>query len=207
MSVPHASSGIDLAANLQDFFDREIRDTIDRHRIDGEDDTVWYLTQLLCTYSRSSRFFDRGQGCAGTLTPLAFYYRAAVEASSDWERRQHLQRLGDVALFISSLFSGSLSRKPVDVDYYISMGESAYGALADAGPRSTRDRALADIFSDLATRFAAYVAALSEIPTRPVSSDSLMQQVLEWERTGQPELARQLRRQGVFLPSTHDAAH
>lgn len=195
------SACIDTAASLQDFFHQEILEVVDRHHIDGEQDTVWYLTRLLCRYGQSRQFFDQREDNA-TLTPLADYYRHAIEASSNHERRLHLQRLGDVALFISSLFAGALKRKPVNVNYYIAMGESAYGSLADATARTPRDRGLVDIFADLAQRFPDYVAALADIPARPADPASLMQQVLEWEQTGHPALARRLRLQGVFLSDT-----
>jgi len=206
MEQATSSKLISTSSNLQDFFHGKVQEVVDKHQIDGEDDTIWYLTQLLCSYSRTSRCFDARTDNA-TLTPLADYYREAIEALSDYERRQHLQRLGDMAIFVSSLFAGSLKRKPVNVSYYIGMGESAYGALADATVRNSRDKALVDIFADLSVRFADYVAALSEIPARQPDERSLLQQVTEWEKSGHPGLARQLRAQGVFLPEHSEQRH
>jgi len=189
---------IATAKSLKDFFHSAVKKTVDAHQIQGEDDTVWYLTQLLCNYTRTGQFLDyRSDGA--TLTPLADYYRQAVEAPSHYETRQHLQRLGDVAIFISSLFSGALNKKPINVGYYISMGESAYATLADTQARDSRDRALQDIFKDLATRFEEYVIALSDIPSSGSESVDLLQQFTEWERTGHPMLAQRLRSAGFVL--------
>ena len=206
MEYATSNNLISTSHSLQDFFHHAVQEVVEKHHIDGGDDTVWYLTQLLCNYGCANRCFDN-RGDNTTLTPLAEYYREAVEALSDHERRQHLQRLGDVAIFISSLFSGALKRKPVNVSYYIGMGESAYGALADASVRTSGDKAKAEIFADLSSRFSAYVAALSDIPARPTDERSLLQQVTEWEQTGHPGLARQLRARGVFLPEHSGQAH
>ena len=50
-------------------------------------------------------------------------------SSGGLEQRARLRYLGDFSLFTSGFFSDSLSRRAVDVDYYVSMGEFAYGSL------------------------------------------------------------------------------
>ena len=51
------------------------------------------------------------------------------------EQRARLRNLGDFSLFMSGFFPDSFRRRVVDVDYYVSMGEYAYGSLSrrDAG--------------------------------------------------------------------------
>lgn len=197
---------ISRSRSLEDFFRSRVDDVVSRHGIEDAEGTRWYLVRLLCDYSRSSRFHD--EGTEARLAPLAGYYARAVEAETDGERRLHLRRLGDVALFVASLFSGALARRPVDVDYYVSMGGGAYAALADAAAPSPRDRALAEIFAALAARFEDYVVALSEIPERRAAPEaSLMQQIDAWEATRHPALARQLRERGVFLPEAEGPLH
>lgn len=202
--MEHDARTISLSTSLQDFFHQSVQDVVEKHHIDGIDDTIWYLTQLLCTYARTNRFYDNRSD--GARTPLADYYRQSLEAPTEQERRLHLQRLGDVAIFISSLFAGSLKRKPVNVSYYISMGESAYGTLADSPSQSSRDRALCDIFADLAARFPDYVAALSDIPAKS-NEQTLLQRISEWEQTQHPGIARELREQGIFLDQTSGRQH
>ena len=190
---------ISPSSSLEDYFRSRVDAVVERHRIDGDEDTRWYLVRLLCDYSHGRRFHD-AEHAESTIVPLATYYARACEASSDAERRQHLRRLGDVALFVSSLFSGALARRPVDVDYYVAMGGSAYASLAEGAPSSTRERALADIFAALAARFGDYVAALSDIPERRDPERTLLGEIAEWELTRHPALARRLRERGVFLP-------
>src|SRR5580765_8235344 len=82
--------------------------------------------------------------------PIAFRFVRALETSGV-ERRAHLREVGDRSLFISGFFSDSLTRKLVDVDYYVSIGGSAYSALSRA------DAALAPVFGELAGNFVAFV--------------------------------------------------
>ena len=197
---------VSTATDLQDFFHTELSHVVEKHHIEIGEDSLWYLTQLLYNYRRSEIFFDYHAN-GGTLTPLAEYYRHAFEAATSRERKLHLQRLGDVSLFVSSLFSGALKRKPIDVGYYMSMGESAYGCLANSSVHSNRDRALVCIFAELSKRFEKLVNAIADIAVRPSDSQSLLSLVLEWEQTQCPRLARRLEAKGVVLsigtPTSH----
>jgi len=206
MVTAHGDGLIQPTASLQDFFRERIESAIEKHRIDSDDNALWYLTQLLCTYSKTNHFLD-DNGTRAALTPLAEYHRLAVESSSEYERRQYLQRLGDVAMVIAGLFSGALSRKVVGVSYYISMGEAAYGTLADESNQASRNRALKSIFESLANNFSDYVVALSEIPHRENEAQNLLQMVDEWENTKHPALAKKLRSQGVFLLDDAQVIH
>ena len=202
----HGGGLIQPATSLQNFFHQRIESAIDKHCIDGDDDALWYLTQLLCTFSRSSNFLE-DNGFRSALTPLAEYYRLALESSTQHERRLQLQRLGDIAIFIAGLFAGALQRKVVGVDYYIAMGESAYGTLANESAQSPRDKALRDIFGSLAEGFSDYVVALSEVPTRENDEHTLLQLIDEWEQHRHPAVARKLRRKGVFLDNDDHRLH
>jgi len=189
---------IEPTTSLQTFFKERIESAVEKHSINGNEETLWYLTQLLCNYSRTSTFLDNN-GTRAALTPLAEYYRQAIETGSAHERRQLLQRLGDVAIVVSGLFSGALSRKAVGVDYYISMGEAAYSTLADESPQSSRERSLQGIFETLANDFSDYVVAISEVPVKPEEPLDLMQLIDDWHASKHPAVARKLRTQGVIL--------
>src|SRR2546430_13009986 len=58
----------------------------------------------------------------------------ALEATSVAGRELALRRLGDISLFMASLFARGFSRRLADVDYHIVMGGRAYGA--SRGPTS-----------------------------------------------------------------------
>ena len=76
-------------------------------------------------------------------------------------QRDELRQVGDLSLFISGFFSDSLNRSLVDVDYYIQLGEHAYGSLARQG-----DGTFGDVFDELAGKFPAFVDVLGEVSER-----------------------------------------
>lgn len=199
---------INTESSLKAYFHDALSRQSKKHKLDIADHTLWYLTNLLHNYSRSEQFFDY-QPNRGTLTPLADYYQRAAEAESPHERRLHLQRLGDVAMFISGMFSDALNKRVVGVSYYVSMGETAYATLAETASASSREQSQAAIYSDLSARFASFVGVLKAVGNKPVNQqpggfESLLQKVDEWQRTRDPALASELRCAGILLD--HDTA-
>jgi hypothetical protein len=96
-------------------------------------------------------------------------------------QRDGLRRVGDLSLFISGFFADSLNRSLVDVDYYIQLGERAYGSLA------RRDEGtLAEVFDELADKFHAFVDVLGEVSERTAMSSNtdVLRLYEKWLRTG-----------------------
>ena len=127
-------------------------------------------------------------------------YFMASRAPSERERQRLLQRLGDVALFISGLFSGRFTRRRVmvDVDYFMAMGGGAYAYLGDIGSATVRARSLSEIFQDLSCQFVRFVDVLAEVGGQAFGSDSDLLRVHElWEKTNSPRLERRLRAAGI----------
>lgn len=188
MTSSKASAGssdhrtIDVASSLTSYFHDELSSIFSAQKVDIQQDTLWYLSTLLHNYSRSDKFFDFHADSGITLTPLADYYRYSVEASNDRERRLHLQRLGDVSIFVAGLFASALKRKAVGVDYYVAMGENAYGYLADCPASSTRDRALEATYQDLARHFSTFATMISFL--RPGFDHS--HQLFNWHKNREP---------------------
>lgn len=208
-----SNSVINTESSLKSYFHEALSRESEKNRFEITDHTHWYLTNLLYTYSRSEKFFDY-QPDRGTLTPLADYYQRAVEAESAHERRLHLQRLGDVAIFIAGMFSQSLKKRVVGVPYYVAMGETAYGTLAETAASTSREQTQAIIFSDLSRRFSSFVQVLGNIGPQTKKNDTqsntfetLLERIDEWQRTGDPALAKDLRRCGVLLDLKKAVAH
>ena len=88
--------------------------------------------------------------------------------------------MGDLSLFISGFFADSLTRSLVDVDYYIQLGECAYGSLARRG-----DPALGDVFDELAVKFSVCVDVLAEVSERSAlaSNSDVLRLYEKWLRT------------------------
>jgi len=188
--------------NLQAFFHQSITDAARSRRVPAGDATLHYLTHLLADYAQADRLFDHTP-TGPKLRPLAVLYSDALCAPSVTERRLWLQRLGDLALFIAGWFSGRLSRRLTDIDYCIAMGGNAYGYLHETADRSPRDRALGQIFGELASGFDHFVELLASITGREGGSDTDMLALYErWLASGSPFLARRLQALGVDVSAT-----
>ncbi len=189
--------------SLRAFFHQSLKDAAEIQRLRADDAILAYLTHLLTDYARSDRFFDRTPD--GMMRrPLVDIYKQANEAESGDERELCLQRLGDLALFVSGILPDSLERSLVDVDYYIAMGASAYGYLSDRGGRGGRVRALREVFDQLSRRFTDYVDLLAETVEQGQSprQPDLMRLHDLWSRTGSRRLGRKLVEYGVMPQRT-----
>lgn len=186
------------STSVGDFFHGALKSALSNQRIEATPDTVHYVVHLLSEFSRSDRLYEKTEHGYG-LKPLALIYADVVYSTDPSERRHALRRLGDVALFIAGLFSHSLNRKLVDLDYYVAMGGGAYGQLSSAGSRSSQGSSLLPVFAELSQKFTDFVDALAEVgEDANFSNDSdLLRSYENWLRTGSRRAAQQLRRAGI----------
>lgn len=160
--------------------------------------TSAYVVNLLTEYCSANALREVSDG-GRHIRPLALIYADALEAEHPEQRRRALQKLGDLALFIAGIFTDSLARRAVDVDYYIGMGVSAYGYLHESLQRSARAAAIAGLFAELEHKFGALVDVLGEISEMSglkSNSDTLRTYEL-WLKTGSVRARRQLVRSGI----------
>ncbi len=189
--------------SLQEYFQASISDALENQNVKAEAETIHYVVGLLTSFSRAEKLFE----CTPdgmTIKPLALLYAEAVEGKTVEERSRTLRRLGDVALFISGVFSQSLNRCVVDVDYYVSMGGSAYSYLSDTMRGTNRGRAMSGIYDELASKFVAFVDVLGEVSEGGNCNNDIdvLRQYEIWLRTGSTRAAERLRAVGI-QPSTN----
>ena len=184
--------------NLCDYFRTSIDNVIAQQGIELDAHATHYVVNMMTLFSRSEEFYEDGSASCG-LRPLALMLADASDAPSVEHRNQILQRIGDVALFISGFFVDSLANKAVDIDYYIHMGSSAYGSLSEETRRTVRGNAFADVFRELATNFQILTDVLHEVrdSARPDSDANLLRTYEIWRKTGSQRAENMLRRQGV----------
>lgn len=184
------------AASLPEFFRERIREAVGRQNLKIPECVEFYLVNLLQECVTTGRVY--GEASPGFKEePLAFLLCRALQAE-EIERIQLLKRLGDFSLYISGFFPASFNRQLVDTSYYIQMGESAYGNLSTL---VNRRAAAAEIFGELAERFAAYVDILNEVSEKSqIERNSDLLRLYEtWLKTGS-ERARQLLSDKGILP-------
>lgn len=195
---PTIQDGLISDMNIQEYFYHTVRAAVSRQKLEAADETVFYVINLLVDNTRAERLFEQTSDGL-SLRPLALIYGDALHAETLEERRRALRRLGDVALLIGGLFSGSLSRKVVDVDYFIAMGGNAYGHLSDLSDSTPRTKALRDTFGELSAKFSAFIDVLWEVSesTHLRSETDLLRLYELWMKTDSPRALRQLRRRGI----------
>jgi hypothetical protein len=94
--------------------------------------------------------------------PLGVRYLEALQSPLP-VRERTLRVIGDTALALCGLFPESLERSLVGPEYYEDIGRHAYHALAALSSTPRHDRALAQVFGDLARRFPVFSAVLAEV--------------------------------------------
>ena len=153
--------------------------------------TEYYLVNLLCQYVRPEARPDHQE----LNEPLAVRLGRALE-SGGIEQRARLRSLGDFSLFMSGFFPDSFRRKVVDVDYYKSMGEYAYGSLG----RWEQDT-FADVFRELSSKFVGFMDVLALVSERthstPVTGGDTLRLYEKWLRTGSVRDGQRLIDRGV----------
>lgn len=200
--VPNCpNENIIVGTNLGEFFQGLVTAAVANQHVEAAEDTVHYVVNLLSTFAHSRDLYEQTPDGL-MIRPLAMIYGEAIDAGTIEERNLALKRLGDVALFVSGVFPNSLSRKLVDVDYYVSMGGNAYGHLSDVVGETRRWRPFCEIFDELSVKFIDFVDVLAEVSEKAhfnKNADILRLYEL-WVRTGSKRAERQLRKLG-FDPS------
>jgi hypothetical protein len=164
-----------LAATPTEYFRDLVESALARQRLQATELTSYYLV------------YHEGD------EPLAVRLLRALQ-SGGMEQRERLRNVGDFSLFTSGFFSDSLRRKTVDVDYYVHMGEYAYGSL------SLRDKdAFGDVFSELASRFVVFSDVLADVSdhTSLASRSDIFRLYERWLRTGSQRDGQRLIERGV----------
>jgi hypothetical protein len=176
-----------------EYFKELIESALARQHVHAGEFTSYYLVNLLCQFVRPE---SRGP-FADDADPLAIRLTRALQTAGP-EQRARLRSLGDFSLFMSGFFPDSLGRRPVDVDYYVSMGEYAYGSLSRHD-----DDAFSDVFGELARKFVGFMDVLADVSERTAvtSSTDLLRLYEKWLRTGSTRDGQKLVDRGI-VPNT-----
>lgn len=189
---------VTLVASLQEFFKDSVSEAMRRQKLKAEDQTAYYVVNLLTLFSRSEALYERTQSGIG-LKPLAIMLAEAADTPNHGERHLALQRVGDVSLFVAGFFADSFAEKAVDVDYYVHMGGSAYGSLSEHVRGTPQGKAFGSIFSELAQKFQEFVDVLNDVRHKAQSKqDHDVLRLYElWLRTGSKRAEGLLRSLGI----------
>ncbi|MBI2828703.1 MAG: hypothetical protein HYX77_05470 [Acidobacteria bacterium] len=161
-------------ASPVEYFRELVDSAMRRQHLSTRQLTSFYLVNLLAGFVH----FDRSPA-SGDDGPLGVRFVKALQEAGV-RQRDELRQVGDLSLFISGFFADSLTRSLVDIDYYIQLGEHAYGSLARQG-----DGTFGDVFDELSGKFPAFVDVLGEVSERSAltSNADLLRLYERWLRT------------------------
>lgn len=157
-----------------EYFRELVESAMQHQHLAARELTSFYLVNMLAGFVHVDRALD-----AGDDEPLGVRFAKALQEEGI-RQRDVLRQVADRSLFVSGFFADSLNRSLVDVDYYMQLGECAYGSLARQG-----DGALGDVFDELAAKFPAFVDVLGEVSERTAlaSNADLLRLYEKWMRT------------------------
>lgn len=157
-----------------EFFRELVESALQHQHVSVNQLTSFYVVNLLARFVRP----EQPATCADER--LGIRLAAALQAAGA-AQREELKEVGDLSLFIAGFFADSLSRRLVDVDYYIQLGERAYGSLA----RHRHADRFGDVFDELAEKFGDVVDVLGEVSasTSLTSDTDLLRLYDTWVRT------------------------
>jgi hypothetical protein len=197
-------SSIVAASSVDGFFQEIVTSAIKARRVEATDGATHYLVSLLSDYTRpdgtAERTMDR---------PLTFLLDEALHTTDLGERFDRLRGLGDGVLYAMGFFGDHFEARGIAPSYLISIGSKAYGSAASiltTGSRPSLQSAEPtpmDLYGELARKFEAFVAVMSEVADATVAfgaknSQGLVRAYERWLKTGSDRLADALSGHGIL---------
>jgi hypothetical protein len=185
-----------LVAQPQEFFHELVTGVLGSQKVLIQPETEFYLVNLLNQFMTTDRLY--AQDAQGGLReePLALLIKEALETPEPQAQGALFRHVGDVSLYTAGFFQESLSRKLVDVDYYIDMGGSAYQHAASRVDESV----LKKVYQELAEKFGAFVDVLAEVSDKTsIRTEKDLLRLYElWVRTRSERAAKALQEAGIL---------
>ncbi len=189
---------MELHRSVAEFFHQAVTKALETQNVEATAPTEFYLVNLLVDFTKTSQIDDQ---------PLAVKM-AHAQAAAPEERARTLKEIGDTTLYVTGFFADSLSRKLVDIDYYIAMGEAAYGQLAGLAAFMRGVGAhFPQVYGELSGKFPRFVDVFTEIrqSSNIAGGANVLRLCEEWMKTGDEWMEKRLRAAGVIVDGGKDA--
>lgn len=196
------------SASMREYFRESLDLALRRRSLKLSETAQAYVVNLLAEFGRAETVFagtDRGD-----KPRLVDLLTRAVEADPQ-EALRIYKHMGDSSLYFSGYFVEAVEREAVGVDYYVSMGGTAYASVADLmRPVAATSSAL---FAELSDRFRALVDLLASMSLhgsaekKKLDDRTVLALVERYRRTGAPEIRAELSAAGITLPDDDPAAN
>ena len=199
VEMPAAIPTIQTEKNTLEFFHKHVRNSIKNQHINITEISEHYLVHLLADFTLTQKAFRL---TGNDNRPLALiYHQAQFETANN--KIKIFKELGDFSLFITGFLPDSLNRKVTDVDYYISLGRSAYENLSTI-LEQTHKSDFNLLFLELAEKFVAVTDILAEISSESFTqwNDGILRLYERWLKTRSKRDERLLFKKGIIPNQT-----
>ena len=185
------------AQSVSHFFVDVVEDAIRLRGVEATEGATQYLVAMLADYAhpdpRAGEALDR---------PLTLLFDEAVRAPDPAERFERLRTLGDGVLYGCGFFGDHFEARGVDAKYLHGLGTRAYGAASAMLRRGPHEPSGPDLFAELAGKFEAFVAVLTDVADSTIAmgtetSRGLLKVYERWLKTRSDRLASALTSRGV----------
>lgn len=190
---------MELTVSPHEFFLEKIKTSSELNSVTLDEDTEFYLVNLLCQFIEPTNYFHVPEGIDFFNTPFALIFKRALESTPD---RQILlyKLLGDASLYFCGLFQESFEKKKITSDYVITLGSVSYERVASLMRSSRSDSDFNRIYNSLAGGFEDIVKILLTI-SRDTFRDNKISFILSKMDTNgfmsRENLLLELERQGI----------
>lgn len=188
---------------IEDYFFHQVRGACANQNLIPSPHTEYYLVRMLSDFCHRNSLDVKGHD---PDAPLAIRYLSSYH--EDEEDQFHLlKHLGDFTLYTTGFFQDSLSKQLMDIEYFFTLGGSAYHRLHCILDRRTLQEAFCETFLELSSSFAQFAEVLCEISENSNISKSsdLLRLYEKWLVTKSQRLLKKLNDFGIFpssLPPT-----
>lgn len=171
-----------------EYFRELVDSAMKRQHLAARELTSFYLVNLLTGFMHCDRSATPPEDAA-----LGMRFVKALQTPGV-RQRDELRQVGDLSLFVAGFFADSLTGGLVDVDYYVALGEYAYGSLARQG-----DDTFGGVFDELSEKFGAFVDVLGDVSERTTlaSNADLLRLYERWLRTRSRRSGERLAARGI----------
>jgi len=187
-----------LVTDADAFFYELLGKAIETQKLRILPESQVYLLKLLTDFMRPEKLFVQDGDGNFKEEPLAFMLKDALEEPQPEVSKKMFRKLGDVSLYFAGFFQESLTKKLVDVDYYIEVGGTAYSEVASRTPESHGSI----MYQEMSKKFSHIVDVFAEMSdqTTPKTEMNLLKLYDHWVQTKSKRAEKILIEAGI-IPS------
>ena len=197
-----ARSNLQLMVKPQEFFREKIHVAKTDLNLSLDDEVEFYLVNLLCDFIDPNKLNDAAAELDVLDTPMATMLQKALEAPPT-QQVKIFKTMGDTSLYFAGFFQDYFNRKAFDINYYISLGSTAYSSVSNLMRDRHGDDHFTDMYEDLSGKFPQLVEILATVSDMQMRDNPNILAIYDrWNRNKSDRLRKTLEKLGINPIST-----